>query len=282
MSLAIIWPGEIPRVRYLTVESGRNARSFMLKKALFNCDIGFRAHVVITIPSEKLKGMSPGEQIDYATDCFGKLRWNINNVIKSGKLRIKRWDYFNNWEFRPKTGEIHGHMLIVQFIPWRLFEKILVRSGFGYVKRMIGINRKDEESYKQVVEYTTKYITKGGWNVTRGRRRYSMSRVVSESLNRWLKENKKPFAGKIMSIEEIAEINREKSIELVMPSGARNVMGPGYLLYDSPIRKNMEKLHEAGKNPNLENSAGLVRRSCGGKKGNLGLFPWEVGWKEPS
>ena len=107
-----------------------------------------------------------------------------------------------------------------------------------------------------------------------------MSRAVSDSVNRWLRENKKPFTGKIVSVEEIAQINEKKFVEILSPMGAKFLIGPGYMLYESPRRYDMEKLYWAGKNPGLEESAGLVRRSTGRVRPNGGVYPWEKGWDE--
>jgi hypothetical protein len=71
-----------------------------------------------------------------------------------------------------------------------------------------------------------------------------MSKGVAESVNRWLKENKKPFTGEIVSHEEIAVINRDKSVMVVRGSGDEDIMPPGHYLYKSPIRLDMAKVYK--------------------------------------
>jgi hypothetical protein len=70
-----------------------------------------------------------------------------------------------------------------------------------------------------------------------------MSKGVAESVNRWIKENKKPFNGEIVPHEEIAVINRDQHILVVRSSGDEDLVAPGHYLYESPIRLDMAKVY---------------------------------------
>jgi hypothetical protein len=220
----------------------------MLKRALANCDFVFKSTFMLTFPGELVHGKSPEEQIDIATEKFAKLRLLIFKEIKAGKLHIKTFNYFLCWEFRPETGDIHAHMLTDAYIPTRVMSKLLNRVGMGKYNYLQGINKEgDIEQYRQAIKYASKYVYKGGWNVIKGRRRYSMSKSVSDSVNKWLAENKKPFTGEIVSHEEIAIINQGKDgctghLLLVHPSGREDIVMPGHFMYDSPIKLDMAKV----------------------------------------
>jgi hypothetical protein len=215
----------------------------MLKKALANCDFIFKSTFMLTFPGELVHGKTPEEQIDIATERFAKLRLLIFKEIKSGNLHIKTFNYFLCWEFRPETGDIHAHMLTDAYIPTRVMSKLLKRVGMGKYNYLQGINKGENlEQYRQAVKYAAKYVYKGGWNVIKGRRRYSMSKDVSDSVNKWLRENRKEFTGEIVSHEEIAIINEKRHVLLVSPSGAENIVEPGHFMYESPIKLDMARI----------------------------------------
>jgi len=232
-------------VRYITRESGRRAKTHMLKMGLQNCDFVFKSTFMLTFPGELVHGKTPEEQIDIATEKFAKLRLVIFKEIEAGNLHIKTFNYFLCWEFRPETGDIHAHMLTDAYIPTKVMSKLLKRVGMGKYNYLQGINKGENvEQYRQAVKYAAKYVYKGGWNVIKGRRRYSMSKAVSDSINRWLKENKKPFDGEIVSHEEIAIINKNDRVVLVHPGGNENVIEPGHFMYESPIALDMAKIEK--------------------------------------
>lgn len=217
----------------------------MLKRALAECDFVFKSTFMLTFPGDLVKGKSPEEQIDIATDRFAKLRLLIFKEIKSGKLHLKTFNYFLCWEFRPKTGDIHAHMLTDAYIPSKLMSKLLERVGMGTYNYLQGIKKGENPgSYRQAVKYAAKYVYKGGWDAVRGRRRYSMSKGVADSVNRWIKENKKPFTGEIVSHEEVAVLNRDRHIVVIRGSGDEDIVSPGHYLYESPIRLDMAKVYE--------------------------------------
>lgn len=217
----------------------------MLKKALVECDFEFKSTFMLTFPGDMVRGKNPEEQIDIATDKFAKLRLLIYKEIKAGRLHIKSFEYYLNWEFRPNTGDIHAHMLTNAYIPTRVMSQLLSRVGMGKYNYLQGISKtKDMNDYRQKVKYTVKYIFKSGWGNVKGRRRYSMSRAVAESVNRWIKENKKPFEGEIVSHEEVAVINRDHHIIVIRGSGDEDVVTPGHFLYESPIRLDMAKVYK--------------------------------------
>lgn len=247
MAYAMLWRGALPKVKYLTRESGRRSRTNMLKKALAECDFVFKSTFMLTFPGEVVHGKSPEEQIDIATEKFAKLRLIIFKEMKAGRLKIKTFNYFLCWEFRPKTGDIHAHMLTDAYIPGRLMSKLLGRVGMGTYNYLQGINRDNPDSYRQAVKYAAKYVYKGGWDAVRGRRRYSMSKGVADSVNRWLKSNKRPFTGEIVSHEEVAVLNRDRHIVVVRGSGDEDMVAPGYYLYESPIRLDMAKVYRLEK-----------------------------------
>jgi len=217
----------------------------MLKKALVECDFVFKSTFMLTFPGDTVRGKSPEEQIDIATDLFAKLRLLIFKEIKSGKLHIKSFNYFLCWEFRPETGDIHAHMLTDAYIPTRVMSKILSRVGMGKYNYLQGIKKgENPEGYRQAVKYAAKYVYKGGWDAVKGRRRYSMSKAVADSVNRWLRDHKKPFTGEIVSHEEVAVLNRDRHIVVVRGSGDEDMVSPGHYLYESPIRLDMAKVYK--------------------------------------
>jgi hypothetical protein len=63
-------------------------------------------------------------------------------------------------------------------------------------------------------------------------------------VNRWIKENKKPFEGEIVSHEEVAVINRDQPVIVIRGSGDEDVISPGHYLYVSPIRLDMAKVYK--------------------------------------
>jgi len=217
----------------------------MLKRALVECDFEFKSTFMFTFPGEMVRGKSPEEQIDIATDKFAKLRLLIYKEIKAKKLHIKSFEYYLGWEFRPNTGDIHAHMLTNSFILKHTMTKLLKRVGMGEYNYLQGISKsKDVDDYRQKVQYAVKYVFKCGWGNVKGRRRYSMSKAVAESVNRWIKENKKPFEGEIVSHEEVAVINRDQHIIVVRGSGGEDIVPPGHYLYESPIRLDMAKIRK--------------------------------------
>jgi len=216
----------------------------MLKKALAECDFVFKSTFMLTFPGDTVRGKSPEEQIDIATNLFAKLRLVIFKEIKAGKLHIKSFNYFLCWEFRPETGDIHAHLLTDAYIPTRVMSRLLNRVGMGKYNYLQGIKKTDNpDGYRQAVKYAAKYVYKGGWDAVKGRRRYSMSKSVADSVNRWLKDNKKPFTGEIVPHEEVAVINRDKAI-LVMRSHGEDLVAPGHYLYESPIHLDMAKVYK--------------------------------------
>lgn len=216
----------------------------MLKRALVECDFVFKSTFMLTFPGDTVRGKSPEEQIDIATNLFAKLRLVIYKEIKAGKLHIKSFNYFLCWEFRPETGDIHAHLLTDAYIPTRVMSKLLSRVGMGKYNYLQGIKKADNpEGYRQAVKYAAKYVYKGGWDAVKGRRRYSMSKSVADSVNRWLKDNKKPFTGEIVPHEEVAVINRDQAI-LVMRSHGEDLVSPGHYLYVSPIHLDMAKVYK--------------------------------------
>jgi hypothetical protein len=217
----------------------------MLKRALVECDFEFKSTFMLTFPGELVRGKSPEEQIDIATDKFAKLRLLIYKEIKAGKLHIKSFEYFLCWEFRPNTGDVHAHMLTDSYIKKHTMTNLLKRVGMGSYNYLQGIKKSvDIDDYRQKVKYAAKYVYKGGWDAVRGRRRYSMSKAVAESVNRWIIENKKPFEGEIVSHEEVAVINRDQHIIVVRGSGDEDIVSPGHYLYESPIRLDMAKVYK--------------------------------------
>ncbi|MCO7174477.1 hypothetical protein NIA70_20230, partial [[Clostridium] scindens] len=207
----------------------------MLKRALVECDFVFKSTFMLTFPGDTVRGKSPEEQIDIATNLFAKLRLVIYKEIKAGKLHIKSFNYFLCWEFRPETGDIHAHLLTDAYIPTRVMSRLLNRVGMGKYNYLQGIRKTDNpDGYRQAVKYAAKYVYKGGWDAVKGRRRYSMSKSVADSVNRWLKENKKPFTGEIVPHEEVAVVNRDQA-SLVMRSHGEDLVAPGHYLYVSPI-----------------------------------------------
>lgn len=216
----------------------------MLKRALAECDFIFKSTFMLTFPCQMVHGKSPEEQIDIATDKFAKLRLLIYKEIKAKKLHISKFNYFVCWEFRPESGDIHAHMLTDTYIKKHTMTKLLKRVGMGEYNYLQGVNKGgDPDGYRQAVKYAAKYVYKGGWDAIRGRRRYSMSRDVADSVNRWLKENKKPFTGEIVPHEEIAVINRDQVV-MVMRSHGEELVAPGHYLYESPIRLDMAKVYK--------------------------------------
>lgn len=216
----------------------------MLKKALVECDFEFKSTFMLTFPGDMVRGKSPEEQIDIATDKFAKLRLLIYKEIKAGRLHIKSFEYYINWEFRPNSGDIHAHMLTNSFILKHTMTKLLERVGMGKYNYLQGISKtKDMDGYRQIVKYAVKYMFKCGWGDIKGRRRYSMSKAVAESVNRWIKANKKPFEGEIVSHEEVAVINRDQHIIVIRGSGDEDIVTPGHFLYESPIRLDMSKVY---------------------------------------
>jgi hypothetical protein len=217
----------------------------MLKRALVECDFVFKSTFMLTFPGDMVHGKSPEEQIDIATEKFAKLRLIIFKEIKAGRLHIKTFNYFLCWEFRPETGDIHAHLLTDVYIPTRTMSKLLERAGMGRYNYLQGLKKSGNvEEYRQKVKYAAKYVYKGGWDAIKGRRRYSMSKGVAESVNRWLKENKKTFTGEIVPHEEIAVINRDQHILVVRSSGDEDLVSPGHYLYESPIRLDMAKVYK--------------------------------------
>jgi hypothetical protein len=217
----------------------------MLKRALVECDFEFKSTFMLTFPGEMVRGKSPEEQIDIATDKFAKLRLLIYKEIKAGRLHIKQFEYYLGWEFRPKTGDIHAHMLTNSFILKHTMTKLLKRVGMGEYNYLQGISKsKDMDDYRQKVQYAVKYVFKCGWGDVKGRRRYSMSKAVAESVSRWVKENKKPFEGEIVSHEEVSVINRDQPIIVIRGSGAEDIVPSGHFLYESPIRLDMAKVYK--------------------------------------
>jgi hypothetical protein len=69
-----------------------------------------------------------------------------------------------------------------------------------------------------------------------------MSKNVSDSVNKYLRENKKPFTGEIVSHEEIAIINQREPLVLMHPSGGEDIVSVGHFMYESPIKLDMEKV----------------------------------------
>lgn len=236
MAYALLWRSGVPRVRYLTRESARRVRSYRLINALINCDFEFKSTFMLTFPKEMVHGKTPAEQIDIATEKFAKLRLVIHKEIKAGRLHIKSFEYFLMWEFRPETGDVHAHMLTDSYIKKRTMTELLKRAGMGSYNYLQGIKKSDSVGYRQVVKYAAKYVYKDGWNVVKGRRRYSMSKAVSESVNRYLGETKKPFDGEIVRHEEVAVINRDQAVVVLRSNGQEDIVEAGHYLYDSPIR----------------------------------------------
>lgn len=216
----------------------------MLKKALVECDFVFKSTFMLTFPGEMVHGKSPEEQIDIATEKFAKLRLLIHKEIKAKRLHIKKFNFFNCWEFRPETGDIHAHMLTDTYIKKHTMTNLLKRVGMGEYNYLQGIKKTENpDGYRQAVKYAAKYVYKGGWDAVRGRRRYSMSNDVADSVKRWLKENKKPFTGEIVTNEEVAVINRDTHIIVVRQTGGEDIVNPGHYLYQSPIRLDMAKVY---------------------------------------
>src|SRR3990172_10270852 len=106
MGLAMLWRGGTPRVRYITRESGRRAKTHMLKMGLQNCDFVFKSTFMLTFPGELVHGKTPEEQIDIATEKFAKLRLVIFKEIEAGKIFIKKILYFFFFLFFPPTQDI--------------------------------------------------------------------------------------------------------------------------------------------------------------------------------
>lgn len=216
----------------------------MLKKGLIECDFVFKSTFMFTFPGAMVHGKSPEEQMDIATDKFAGLRLVIYKEIQSGNLHIKAFNYFICWEFRPNTGDIHAHLLTDTFILKHTMTKLLRRAGMGEYNYLQGLKKSENpKGYRQAVKYAAAYVYKGGWDAVRGRRRYSMSKAVAESVNRWIKANKKPFNGEIVSHEEVAVLNRDRYVTVVRSSG-EDLVAPGHYLYESPIRLDMVKVHK--------------------------------------
>jgi hypothetical protein len=136
-------------------------------------------------------------------------------------------------------------MLTDSYIKKHTMTNLLKRVGMGSYNYLQGIKKSvDIDDYRQKVKYAAKYVYKGGWDAVRGRRRYSMSKAVAESVNRWIIENKKPFEGEIVSHEEVAVINRDQHIIVVRGSGDEDIVSPGHYLYESPIRLDMAKVYK--------------------------------------
>lgn len=211
--------------------------------ALINCDFEFKSTFMLTFPSEMVHGKTPAEQIDIATEKFAKLRLIIHKEIKAGRLHIKSFEYFLMWEFRPETGDVHAHMLTDSYIKKRTMTNLLKRAGMGEYNYLQGLKKSDDAGYRQAVRYAAKYVYKDGWNVVKGRRRYSMSKGVSESVNRYLKETKKPFDGEIVRHEEVAVINRDHAVVVLRGNGREDIVEAGYYLYDSPLRLDQAEVY---------------------------------------
>jgi hypothetical protein len=134
-------------------------------------------------------------------------------IDKRGRKQSYKFEYAIFWEFGKKHGRIHPHLIIDRRIPREVFRKAAVKTGFGARIRLNKIADTDESTYRYNIIYAAKYVSKGGWNVTVGKKRFDMSLEYRKSCKKYMDENKKPFDGIITDDFGRAVINEDSIIE---------------------------------------------------------------------
>lgn len=173
------------------------------------------ARMEITLPSSWNVEMDKEKQIDECWKMFRNLRLVLKRgwTDKRGRKLTFPFECATFWEFGKKTQRIHAHSLIDRAIPWGALKKACVRVGFGARVRLEKIEDKDDATYRKHVEYAAKYVAKGGWNVTVGKKRFDMTIEYRKSVKGYMEKNKKPFDGVITDDFGIAVINEDHIIE---------------------------------------------------------------------
>jgi len=132
---------------------------------------------------------------------------------KRGRKLSYKFEYAIFWEFGKKHGRIHPHLLIDRRMPRQSIRKAAVKTGFGERVHITKIADTDENTYRHNIIYAAKYVSKGGWNVTVGKKRFDMSMEYRKSVKSYMDANKKPFNGILTDDFGRAVINEVAVIE---------------------------------------------------------------------
>lgn len=173
------------------------------------------ARMELTLPPSWDINEDREKQLDKCWEMFTLFKLYLKRgwIDKRGRKLSYTFEHAIFWEFGRKHGRIHPHLLIDRRIPREAIRKAAVKTGFGervYIKKIIDT---DERIYRDNIKYAAKYVSKGGWNVTVGKKRYDMSGEYRKSVKSYMDENKKPFDGIITDDFGRAVINEDSIVE---------------------------------------------------------------------